>query len=119
MRDHFQQDHRGVEMSVLSNSIAQDVQHVRDEQSGKWYSWNRRTGSTKWLVQEELEADPKSLLEDTVTTHAHAGSDTVIEVMDADGGVWRSYVDKGSGKRYFYNAQLNETSWEPKSMRMK
>jgi len=120
-RDHFEQDHREVEMSVFSEGIAQDetvpldVERVRDDQSGKWYSWNRRTGSTKWLVQEELGADPESALEDTVTAHADAGSYTVI---DADGGVWQAYVDEGTGKRYFYNAELNETSWEPKSMRM-
>jgi len=74
---------------------------VLDEKSGNYYYYNKKEKVTQWEVPECMREDVEDSDDEEPTKEAPMPKNE-----------WRSKVDSKTGRTYYYNKALKETSWE-------
>jgi hypothetical protein len=88
-----------IETTKLTTTEATDgeeaTETIVDEATGRRYSYNKNTGETEWMDDDETEG-----AEESVTLYENE-NEVEINVI----------VDESTGRRYSYNKNTGETEW--------
>ena len=93
----------------------------QDPASGKSYTYNKRTGSTRWTpeaMQKTLSSPPKLEGEELTTGENEVDKiDGTPEELPTSGKV--EYQDPASGQTYLYNTRTGSTRWSTEEVGQK
>jgi len=112
--------------SILLSSLGSHLDPIKveyqDPASGKSYTYNKRTGSTRWTpeaMQKTLSSLPKLEEEELTTGENEMGDDidSTPEELPNSGKV--EYQDPASGQSYLYNTRTGSTRWSTEEVQKK
>lgn len=101
-------------MSTKARRIGGDWVESTDPNTGKVYFANLKTRETSWTMPEEVKRfQEESVARQKAAAARAAASDNSPSggTASADEDTWLERIDPRSGRKYYYNPHLKQTSW--------
>jgi len=114
MRPKIKEEHEDFSPKEVMSELGKRWQEAKQGDTSKWDELAKQDKEEK-ASSSEAEAEKVSSSEEDSTKQDESEDELVEEEDDAPKekkGVWKSKVDKKSGKTYYYNTATKETSWD-------
>ena len=109
MRPKIKEEHEDFTPKEVMSELGKRWQEAKKGDTSKWDELAKQDKASA----SESEEEKTSSSEDE-STKQDESEDELVEEDDAPKtkGVWKSKLDKKSGKTYYYNTKTKETSWD-------